>query len=193
MSGINVKWPSNFPVPPPPTPPKPTEDPPVPVSGLDVVPMSDCVFYGGDPSKYPIMAQLTKVEVRGTPVTGWKKWFRWGYRGQATVTVEWIPPAKKWPKLTGGVVGNDWIGVRGKDGLWHCGVWEMTRGEDIVTRLSEAEPNQPPFVQAHGPVANWCPRPGDEYVYMRSTVTRGTDAARERVHERTQIVKGVWR
>lgn len=146
----------------------------------DAIPIGEIVFSGGNPSGYKLTATMGTVTITG------------GTSGAVKICTTWTAPSPAWPAYTKGVMGNDWIGFKDASGKVQMGVWEMSRGEASVCRTSEAKTGEPPLIQAHGPVGSWTPTSGAEVYYMRTTITRGSDAASDKRRERTQVVKAVW-
>ena len=141
----------------------------------------DAVWYGSaSPADYPVSANLKAVRISG------------GLVGPCVICVDWDDP--HWtPYGIKRVMGNSWIGFK-RDGRWHMGAWEMITASMVgtnVCRTSEAMSGQPPLIQAHGPIAEWVPKHGEQIVYMQTTTTRGGVPAGS-VVGRSQAIFGVW-
>lgn len=160
----------------------PPEAPPAPDAGAtrDEIPFDSVRWSGGDPRGYKLTAGMSGLRIAGK------------LSGPATVCFDWSRPS--WPN-NGAPKPSDgnlwWIARIG--GRWEGGVWEMTAPKFArhVCRQTEAKRGQPPMIQAHGPVAEWYPKHGEQVCQMVTTITRGGVPSNS-PRERGPIVCGRW-
>jgi len=160
----------------------PNAGPPPPGGNAgDAIPISSISFADPSPAHFKVTATLSNVSVNAPT----------GGSGPVTVCWDWTHP----PWNTYGskaVNGNMWI-IAKIDGRWHAGTWEMTatKLDNHACRTTEAKAGQPPFIQSHGPTAEWHPKSGEQIGHMISTVTRG-GIPNGSQNERTPIVMTTW-
>jgi hypothetical protein len=147
----------------------------------DAIPISSISFFDSSPAGFKVTATLSHV---GVDAPG-------GTSGPVTVCWDWTHPP--WNKYFGkDVTGNMWI-IAKIDGRWCAGTWEMMapKLDNHACRTTEARAGQPPFIQSHGPTAQWYPKSGEQIGHMISTITRNGIPAGSQ-NERTPIVMTTW-